>query len=113
VDESAIAPKVSFSAVKEGCLDGRAGMERPQVIVCGAETHVCVLQTALDLKRSGKNVFVVADAAGSRTSADRDFALLRLQQNGIDIVSTEMVMFEWLERAGTDEFRSILREFIR
>ncbi len=113
VPESTIAKKVYFSAVKEGSLAGLAGYEKPQVIVCGAEAHVCVMQTALDLRSAGKEVFIVADAVGSRTAENRDLALQRFARNHVEIVSTEMVLFEWLERAGTQSFRTLLRTLIR
>jgi nicotinamidase-related amidase len=77
------------------------------------ETHVCVLQTVLDLKAAGKDVFVVADAVGSRTPENKALALERMRQNGVVVVSGEMVAFEWLRVAGTPQFREISREFLR
>lgn len=105
--------KMHFSAVADGCLAGTETDRRPQVVVCGMEAHVCVQQTALALRWQGKQVFLVAEAAGSRKPADRQLAIDRMQDHGIEIVSREMVAFEWLERAGTDEFREISRNFIR
>ena len=105
--------KQVFSVHGDHKLDGTAVAERPQVVVCGIEAHVCVLQTAIDLRAAGKAVFVVADACSSRTPQDRDLAFARLRNQGIEVVSREMVCFEWLERAGTDLFRAISREFIR
>lgn len=102
-----------FSAVADGCLRGTEVDRRPQVVVCGTETHVCVQQTALALRWQGKQVFVVAEAVGSRKAADKHWALERMAKHGIEIVTREMVAFEWLERAGTDEFREISRNFIR
>jgi nicotinamidase-related amidase len=81
---------------------------RQQIILTGMETHVCVLQTALGLLEAGFSVYLVADAASSRTPANRQLAIDRLHQAGAHIVSTEMVLFEWLERAGTDDFRALL-----
>lgn len=80
-----------------------------QVVLFGIEAHVCVLQTALGLKARGQEVAVVADAVASRAPANRDLAIARMRQAGIAIVSTEMVVFEWMERAGTDEFRAVSR----
>ncbi len=108
-----IAEKMHFSCVAAKCLDGLPGSERPQVVVAGTESHVCVLQTVLDLRAQGKEVFVVADAVGSRTPADKELALARMRDHGVHIVSREMVAFEWLRQAGTDEFRAISREFLR
>jgi nicotinamidase-related amidase len=108
-----IADKAHFSCVAADCLDGMSGSERRQIVICGVEAHVCVLQTALELRWQGKEVFVVADAVGSRNLADRDLALARMRGHGIEIVSREMVAFEWLRRAGTAEFRQISSEFLR
>lgn len=105
--------KQCFSAQADGCFAGTAVEDRRQVIVCGTEAHVCVQQTALDLRWAGKEVFVVADACGSRDPANRDLAYARMRAHGLEIVSREMVAFEWLARAGTDLFREINRDFIR
>ena len=87
--------------------------QRRQVIVCGTEAHVCVQQTALDLRWAGKEVFIVAEASGSREPANRDLAFARMRSHGIEIVSREMVAFEWLQRGGTELFREVNRDFIR
>ena len=108
-----IVEKVHFSCVAEGCLPRIPAYSRDQVVLAGTEAHVCVLQTCLGLLAEGKQVFVVADAVSSRDPANRDLALERLRQNGAQIVSREMVAFEWLQRAGTDLFRRVSREFLR
>lgn len=82
---------------------------RDQVVLCGVEAHVCVLQTALDLTAADVSVYVVEDAVSSRRAADMRTALRRLESHGIHIVTSEMVVFEWLRRAGTDEFRDVQR----
>lgn len=105
--------KQAFSAQADGCLADTEVERRRQVVVCGTEAHVCVQQTALDLRWAGKEVFVVADASGSRDPANRDLAFARMRQHGIEIVSREMVVFEWLRRGGTALFSEINREFIR
>lgn len=108
-----VAEKLHFSCVAAKCLDGLPGSERPQVVVAGTESHVCVLQTVLDLRAQGKEVFVVADAVGSRKPTDKELALARMRGHGVQIVSREMVAFEWLKRAGTDEFRAVSQEFLK
>jgi nicotinamidase-related amidase len=108
-----VRTKVHFSCVADGCFDDVEAFQRPQIVIAGTEAHVCVLQTALDLAALGVQVFAVADAVGSRRPEDRELALARFRQHGIDVVSREMVAFEWLHRAGTDVFRSISKEFIR
>jgi nicotinamidase-related amidase len=101
--------KMTFSCMGEPEIRERlAGFERAQVVVCGTETHVCVLQSALGLRAAGYEVFVVADGCGTRERADHERALQRLERAGCTIVTAEMVLFEWLERAGTAAFRDIL-----
>jgi nicotinamidase-related amidase len=109
----ATGEKIHFSCVAGNCLPGLPGMERPQVVVCGIEAHVCVLQTVLDLAAAGKQVFVVAEAIGSRDPAHKALALERMRAHGITIVCREMVAFEWLHQAGTDKFREISLNFLR
>lgn len=105
--------KQCFSGHAENGFDGSAIAERRQIVICGTEAHVCVQQTALDLRWAGKEVFVVADASGSRDPENRDLAFARMRTHGIEIVSREMVAFEWLQRGGTELFREINRDFIR
>ncbi len=105
--------KECFSAEADGCLKNTAIDERRQVIICGTEAHVCVQQTALGLRWAGKEVFVVGDACGSRDPADRELAYARMRTHGIEIVSREMVAFEWLQRGGTELFSAVMRDFIR
>lgn len=102
-----------FSAQADGCLASTEVERRRQVIVCGTEAHVCVQQTVLDLRWAGKEVFVVADACGSRDPANRDLALARMRGHGVEIVSREMVAFEWLQFGGTELFGEVNRAFIR
>lgn len=102
--------KSHFSAVREGGLHRHLTREnRQQIIVCGSESHICVLQTALDLIAMNKEVFVVADACGSRSTDNKQLAMQRLQSEGVQLVNTEMVMFEWLQRADTETFRQALQ----
>ncbi|PKO85883.1 MAG: hydrolase [Betaproteobacteria bacterium HGW-Betaproteobacteria-12] len=101
--------KTHFScAAESGVLDLLRAPGRRQIILTGTETHVCVLQTACGLLAAGFHVFLVADAVSSRTPANRDAAIERLRAVGVHIVTTEMVLFEWLHKAGTDEFRTLL-----
>lgn len=78
-----------------------------QIILAGIETHVCMLQSSLDFSEAGFQVHVVKDATGSRKETDRDTALQRLMQQGVTVTSTEAVLFELTEFAGTDEFKQI------
>ena len=78
-----------------------------QVVVAGIEAHVCVLQSALDLKKSGFEVFVVADAISSRSPESVELALARLRENGVHLVNVEMAVFELAGKAGTPEFKAL------
>jgi nicotinamidase-related amidase len=109
----AIGEKLTFSCADADCLAALPGADRPQVVIAGMEAHVCVLQSAFGLSSRGREVFVVADAVGSRDPANHALALERMRQRGIAVVSREMVAFEWLERAGTDRFRQVSRDFLR
>jgi nicotinamidase-related amidase len=114
VPADAIMEKVHFSCAEEAvCMDRINAGGREQIILTGAEAHVCVLQTALGLLTAGKQVFVVADCIGSRHPRNLGLALERMRAEGVRIVSREMVVFEWLHRAGTEVFREISREFLR
>jgi nicotinamidase-related amidase len=80
---------------------------RPQVIIAGIEAHVCVAQTAIDLAQAGFGVFVVADAVSSRAETSVALALSRMGQSGVEVVNTEMAVFELLGKAGTPEFKTL------
>jgi nicotinamidase-related amidase len=82
--------------------------ERNSIVMAGCETHVCLLQTALDLLDEEFDVWVVTDACGSRTERNRDAAFDRLAGAGAELVTTEMVGFEWLRTADHPLFRQVL-----
>lgn len=82
---------------------------RRQVILVGIETHICVWQTAVDLLADGYEVFVVADAVGSRHPDNKDLALARLREEGATIVSTEMALMEMLRDSASPAFRDLLK----
>jgi nicotinamidase-related amidase len=105
-----IAPlaKNDFSCTNDAGLAERLeSLGRDQAVVAGLEAHVCVLQTALGLPHRGFAPFVVADATTSRAPESRRLALERMARDGVEIVTTEMVLFEWLGRAGTAEFKEL------
>ena len=83
-------------------------LERKTLILAGVEAHICVAQTALHALPSFKT-HIVADAIGSRTIENRDIAIERMRQTGATITSTEMVIYEILQRAGTDTFKAALQ----
>lgn len=122
--------KMQFSAVEEGLgewlrppLKAPAGnarslpkhlqkpsntpTERSSVVLAGCEAHVCLLQTALHLLEDEFDVWVVTDACSSRTERNRDAAFDRLAGAGAELVSTEMVLFEWLRSAEHPQFKAV------
>jgi nicotinamidase-related amidase len=101
-------PKLEFSCFQNPDVHAELS-RRPdhEMIIAGIEAHVCVLQTALDALDSGRTVFVVADAVDARREENKERALRRAELAGCVIVSTEMVVFEWLRTAAAPEFRSI------
>ncbi|WP_408594673.1 isochorismatase family protein [Limnohabitans sp.] len=123
-------PKMSFSACAEGLVEVLRPAARPaggnarslpkhlqkavpqdpsrqSIVIAGVEAHVCLLQTALELLEEEFQVWVVTDACGSRTERNRDAAFDRLAGAGAELVTTEMVLFEWLRTAEADPFKEI------
>ncbi|MBU3738099.1 MAG: isochorismatase family protein [Rhodoferax sp.] len=123
-------PKMHFSAVADGLVDwlqppnkpagGNARslprhLQRPlpvaeprtAIVLAGCEAHVCLLQTALDLLEHELEVWVVVDACGSRSQRSVDAALDRLASAGAELVTTEMVAFEWLRSATHPQFKAV------
>lgn len=84
-----------------------AAPERASIVIAGCEAHVCVLQTALELLEDEFEVWVVTDACGSRTERNRDAAFDRLAGAGAELVTTEMVGFEWLRSAEHPAFKEL------
>ena len=121
--------KMQFSAVEEGLGEmlrppakpvqgnarslpkhlqkASAGGQRDTIVLAGCEAHVCLLQTALDLLEDEFDVWVVTDACSSRTERNRDAAFDRLAGAGVELVTTEMVAFEWLRSAEHPAFKEI------
>ncbi len=97
-------PKTVFSAARAEGFD-LAG--RDQALVCGIETHVCVNQTVHDLLAGGVQVHVAVDAVGSRTAANRELGLRKMEESGAILTSVETALFELLGAAGSDEFKAI------
>lgn len=100
--------KISFSCAGDsGFLSRLQATRRDQVILCGIETHVCVYQTARDLLSDGYQVVAAADAVSSRQVSNRNLGLAYMRDLGVQTMTTEMVMFEMLKVAGTEEFKSV------
>jgi len=104
-----VLDKPTFSACGYDPVRQALGeIDRPQVIVAGIEAHVCVQQTVLDLVTMDYDVFVCADAIGSRGSLDYEMALARLRQAGGFVTTVESVLFELCQRCDTDRFKRML-----
>ena len=123
-----VLSKMQFSAVEEGLGEwlrpppkpvqgnarslpkhlqkASAGAERGTIVLAGCEAHVCLLQTALDLLEDEFDVWVVTDACSSRTERNRDAAFDRLAGAGAELVTTEMVAFEWIRSAEHPDFKA-------
>jgi nicotinamidase-related amidase len=96
--------KLRFSAAEEEGFDLRG---RDQALVCGIETHVCVNQTVLDLLAAGIDTQVVADAVGSRTEANRELGLAKMERAGATLTSVEAALFELLGGSDAPEFKRV------
>jgi len=122
--------KMQFSAVEEGLgewlrpeiqapqgnarslpkhLQKPAAAQRQSIVLAGCEAHICMLQTALDLVEDEFEVWVVTDACTSRTERNRDAAFDRLAGAGVELVTTEMVAYEWLRSAEHPAFKAMLQ----
>ncbi|MBI5632046.1 MAG: hydrolase [Nitrospirae bacterium] len=100
--------KITFSCCGEKFfMEAVQETEKKQIILIGMETHVCVLQTCIDLLQADYDVHVVADAVCSRTDANYRTALEYMRDAGAVITCTETVLFQLLVKAGTEEFKAI------
>ena len=102
------ASKTAFSVAACSQLwAGQIEKGRHRVLLCGIETHVCVEQSAYDLQAAGFQVFLAADAVGTRHPIDHEIALRRLESAGVVLTTTEAALFEWCVAAGTPPFKQI------
>jgi nicotinamidase-related amidase len=100
--------KTAFSCCGAGTfLEELEMLRRPNVVLTGMETHVCVSQTALDLLGAGLHVFLAVDALGSRFAVDHDTALRRLEQAGAVLTTVEAVAFEWIGDSAHPQFKAV------
>ena len=101
-------PKLDFSAaVCRLHLDAWAKQSRDQIVVVGIETHICVLQTVLDLMAEGFFVYVVAEAVAAREGQDHEIAMQRMRDAGATIMTAESALFEWVGTAENPQFKTI------
>jgi nicotinamidase-related amidase len=100
--------KVAFSCCAiPSVVEEFARSARTKIVVAGIESHVCVLQTALDLLAANYRVYIPADAVASRYAVDHEFALRRLEQAGAILTTSETCVFEWIGGADHPEFKKI------
>ena len=111
-----LRPEVQASQAPQGNarslpkhLQKPAASQRQSIVLAGCEAHICMLQTALDLVEDEFEVWVVTDACTSRTERNRDAAFDRLASAGVELVTTEMVAFEWLRSAEHPAFKAMLQ----
>jgi nicotinamidase-related amidase len=108
LEDARAIEKMSFSCCgAPGLFEELQNKKIEQVVLCGVEAHVCVLQTALDLAANGFQVHIAADAVSSRREFDFNIALNRMQSNSAQVSLTESVLFELLEVCGTDQFKFV------
>lgn len=101
--------KLAFSSCAENPARGRIlSLGRPQVLVVGIETHVCVLQSVLDLLEIGMTPVLLADAVSSRRPVDRENAIARMRAAGVVTSTVESAVYEYMRVAGTDLFKRLL-----
>lgn len=102
-----ILHKKHFDTTKEGEILSLIPADRG-LVVAGCEAHVCVLQTVLGLRAAARRVFIVSDAVGARSDHNKMAALDRMQAHGAEVVTTEMVLFEWLQTSDHMHFKDVL-----
>ena len=105
-EDAKVMEKITFSCLANDYIK-ESVQSKKQIIICGVEAHICVLKTALDLLDEGFEVHLITDAVSSRKKENKQVAIERMKQSGVFISSTEMILFQLLDKAGTDEFKLI------
>ncbi len=107
-DEFRHIEKTAFSCCEEPSFKEEiSGLGKKNIILCGIETHVCILQTCIDLLEEGYAPVVVEDCVSSRNPGDKQVAIERMRQEGATITTSESILFELTRRSGTDTFKRI------
>jgi len=110
LNEGKAIEKITFSCYKERkFVEELEKINVKNCLLIGIETHICVLQTALDLKNNGYNVYVAVDCTGARKKIDMEVALKRLANEGVKLTTAETAIYEILESADAKEFKEILK----
>lgn len=100
--------KICFGSLGAPAISSALPPGRSQLLICGVEAHICVLQTAMQALERGLDVYLAIDAAGSRKASDFETALLRMESSGVHLLTAEMAVYEWLREAGTPAFKALL-----
>jgi nicotinamidase-related amidase len=109
-DAAEVLAKTHFCCTDEpAVIRNLDALGRKQAVVAGMEAHVCAMQAALGLVERNYQCFFVCDASGSRRASDHAAAIERLRMSGVNVISTEMAMFEWLKRADVPQFPELLK----
>ncbi len=103
-----VVHKTHFDATREPGFAAQLPKARPKVLLIGTEAHVCVLQTAIGLLTLGLRPILVADCLGSRRQSDLQAAINRAAHYRMEVVTSEMAMFEWLETGNSEHFKAVL-----
>ncbi len=107
IDRADVLEKTEFDAGRNPGFARLLPGERPDLVLVGCEAHVCVLQTALGLLDGKRKVYVVADGTGSRAPENKAAGLDRMRRHGAEIVTSEMVLFEWLGGKENPHFKDV------
>ncbi len=107
IDRADVLEKSEFDVSRNPGFPRLLPGERPDLVIVGCEAHVCVLQTALGCLDGKRKVFVVADATGSRAATNKEAGIDRMRRHGAEIVTTEMVIFEWLGSKENPHFKAV------
>lgn len=104
----AVVEKTAFSCCCSGTfLEEIEMLQRPNVVLVGMETHVCVMQTALDLLEAGLHVYLPVDALATRVQLDHDLGLHRMERAGAVLTTAEALAFEWLRDSTHPQFKAV------
>jgi nicotinamidase-related amidase len=99
--------KTSFSCADDPKFNSKLIETRDQVILAGMESHICILQTALDLIQKGKKVYILEDAISSRNILNKQNAIFRMRDAGCILTNVESIVFEWLKNSENQSFKTI------
>lgn len=108
IDNFHYMDKITFSCYEDNLIKAEIDRQKKKnIILCGCEAHICVQQTAIDLREAGYNVIVVTNCIGTRKAEDKETALKRYEYEGIITSTYEAILFELTKKAGNDIFKSI------